>query len=82
MLLDIIVPHPKTNTANAQYNIKKKPNTTCSDLLSPSARYFEIYLTMVLPNPKLNKDKYDTVDEASENRPYSACPSIRSITGV
>ena len=53
----MIAPHNRTSKANTQYKIKKKPNAFSSDFLSFSARYLEIYLIIVLPNPKLNNDK-------------------------
>lgn len=60
----------------------KKPYVFSTASLLPSARYFAIYLIIVLPNPKLNSDKYETADCAREYNPYSDCPRISSIMGV
>ena len=56
--------------------------TFSSPSLSPSALYFATYLTIVLPSPKVNNERYPTTEFARLYNPYSDCPKIRNITGV
>jgi PTH1 family peptidyl-tRNA hydrolase len=64
------------------YRSKNIPNISYCSVVFPSARNFEVYLTIALPSPKSKTVRYAITEATREYKPYSLCPIIRNMYGV